>query len=456
MLFLTLTLAAAAVDPSILAQAQKLRDLALEDRTAYTMLESLTTEIGPRLAGTEAERRARGWSEKYLRRLGFKRVSVEPFDLETWVRGEETAEILAPYPQPLVVTALGRSGSARNLSGEVVYFSSFQALEEAESLQGKIAFIDHGMGKTQDGSSYSYFGKARFNGPSVAAAKGAKAVMIRSVGTHSHRIPHTGATSWKEGQSRVPAVAVSPPDADQIKRIVDSGKPLRVRMTVTPRVLGIQKSGNVVAELRGNRRPGEIIIAGGHLDSWDLGTGAVDDGAGVVITTAALHLIRKSGLKPARTIRVVHWGAEEVGLVGAKAYAKAHVGENFILGSESDFGAERIFRIDSNVSSEGQAVVDEMVRLLAPLGVAQGRKGSDYGGSSGPDLSPLNATGLPRFRLAQDGTDYFDLHHTPDDTFDKVKPDALAQNVAAYAVFLWIAANVDTDFRKPAVANSGE
>ncbi|MEM6533965.1 MAG: M20/M25/M40 family metallo-hydrolase, partial [Myxococcota bacterium] len=315
---------AASVDPAVMAAAEQLRDRALEDRTAYAMLESLTTEIGPRLAGTDDERRARVWSVNYLRRLGFKRVSVEPFELETWIRGEEVAEIVAPYPQPLVVTALGRSGAAKKLTGEVVYFESLQALEAAQSLRGKIAFIDHTMNKTQDGSSYSYFGKARFNGPSIAAAKGAKAVMIRSVGTHSHRMPHTGGTSWADGQKRVPAIAVSPPDADQIKRIVGAGKTLRVRMTVTPRVLGIRESGNVIAEVRGSERPDEIIIAGGHLDSWDLGTGAVDDGAGVAITTAALHLIRSAGLKPRRTIRVVHWGAEEVGLVGAKAYAKAH------------------------------------------------------------------------------------------------------------------------------------
>ncbi|MEM6533636.1 MAG: hypothetical protein AAF654_13505, partial [Myxococcota bacterium] len=150
------------------------------------------------------------------------------------------------------------------------------------------------------------------------------------------------------------------------------------------------------------------------------------------------------------------WGAFLVGLGGPNASPPAHAGESFILGSESDFGADRVFRIDSNVSEEGQLVVDEMLRVLAPIGVARGRTGGTFFGSSGPDLSPMNATGLPRFRLSQDGTDYFDLHHTPDDTFDKVKPDALAQNVAAYAVFLWIAANVDTDFRPRPVPTSSE
>ncbi|MEL6546040.1 MAG: M20/M25/M40 family metallo-hydrolase [Myxococcota bacterium] len=462
-LLTALALLSASFEPDlkIRKQAEQLRDAALSDDTAYRYLESLTTEIGPRLAGTEDEARARSWSVKALKALGFKQVRVEPFDMETWIRGKETARILAPFPQPLSVTALGRSGStgSRELTGTVAVFQSIKDLEAlpSGSLRGKIAYVSHQMGKTMDGSSYGYFGKVRFKGPSIAASKGAKAILIRSVGTDSHRMPHTGGTSWEEKQIPIPALALSNPDADQLERIARRGQSIKVGMTVTPKVLGMRKSGNVIVDLPGTDSPKEIVVVGGHLDSWDLGTGAVDDGAGVAITTGAVHLIQKLGLKPKRTIRLIHWGAEEVGLYGAKAYAKAHADElgEHVLGSESDFGAERVYAIHANVSSDGEALIEAMLAVMAPLGIGRGTMGPSFTGSGGPDLIPLHSRGLPRFRLAQDGTDYFDLHHTPDDTFDKVKPEALAQNVAAYAVFLWFVANSDVDFRpSPAVSAS--
>lgn len=441
------------VSESVLQTAERLRDQALEDNTAYRLVESLTTEVGPRLAGTAAERRARAWALDALVALGFPkpRISVEPFEMETWIRGAERARIVSPFPQPLVVTALGRSAStgARGMQGELVVFKTFDALKRASkrTLRGKIAYVGHSMTKTQDGSGYAYFGRARFRGPGVAAQKGAKAILVRSVGTHHHRLPHTGATGWPDDVTPIPAVAVSPPDAEQIERIADRGQTMVVAMTVTPRIVGIKKSANIVVDIPGRTRPEEIIIVGGHLDSWDLGTGAVDDGAGVAITTAAVRLIERLDTRPERTIRLVLWGAEEVGLYGAKSYAQRHAADRHILGSESDFGAERVYRIDAHVSKAGGEVVKEMLRLLAPLGVGPGTIGPMFTGSSGPDLSPLNKRGLPAFRLAQDGRDYFDLHHTPDDTFDKIDPQALAQNVAVYAVFLWLAANTEADFR---------
>jgi hypothetical protein len=455
--------AAAGSSPAVLQQAERLRDAALKDDTAWKWVEGLTTEVGPRLAGTPEEKRAREWTVSSLKELGFpaESIRIEPFTLETWVRGEETARITAPFPQPLVVTALGRSGSTEEgeLEAEVVVFKTLAELEAQPegALTGRMAYISHAMGKTQDGSSYGYFGRVRFNGPSIAASKGAVGCLIRSVGTHSHRLPHTGGTGWGD-IPRIPAVALSPPDADQIERIAARGETIRVAMTVTPRVLGLRESGNVVVDLVGSVRPEEIVVVGGHLDSWDLGTGAVDDGAGVAITTAAVDLIRRSGLRPARTIRLIHWGSEEVGLIGAKAYAERHADtlDQHVIGSESDFGADRIYKIQGHVSKEGQVVVDEMLRLLAPLGVARGKMGPDFTGSSGPDLSPLNAAGLPRFRLEQDGRDYFDYHHTPDDTLDKIDPEKLRQNVAAYAVFLWLAANTDADFRPELTGPEGD
>lgn len=446
--------AAPPVSKAVLKQAAELRDAAMKDDTAWKWVEALTTEVGPRLAGTPEEKRAREWTVRNLKALGFPAdtVRVEPFTLKTWIRGAETARIVAPFPQPLVLTALGRSGSTgpKGLEAEVVVFETVDALEAAPagSLKGRIAYIGHAMGKTQDGSSYGYFGRTRFQGPSIAASKGAIGCLIRSVGTHSHRFPHTGGTGWRDIEP-IPAAALSPPDADQIERIASRGETIRVAMTVTPKVIGIRDSGNVVVDLRGTKRPEEIVVVGGHLDSWDLGTGAVDDGAGVAITTAAVDLIRRAGLKPARTIRLIHWGSEEVGLIGANAYAERHAKalDDHIIGSESDFGADRVYQIEGHVSKDGEAVIDEMLRLLAPLGVGRGTIGPAFTGSSGPDLSPLNAKGLPRFRLKQDGRDYFDYHHTPDDTLDKIDPAKLRQNVAAYVVFLWLAANTDVSFR---------
>lgn len=442
------------VPPEVLEQAAKLRDLALQDDGAWDWVEALTTEVGPRLAGTPEEAAARDWTVKRLEALGFpkKHIHVEPFPLETWVRGDETARIVSPYPQNLVVTALGRSAATgpKGLEAEVVVFETVDDLERAPegSLKGRIAYISHAMSKTQNGSSYGYFGKARFRGPSIAASKGAVGCLIRSVGTHSHRMPHTGGTGWQDVDP-IPAAALSPPDADQLERIAARGETIRVTMTLTPEVVGTRQSGNVYADLRGSERPDEIVIVGGHLDSWDLGTGAVDDGAGVAITTAAVDLIRRSGLQPKRTIRVVHWGAEEVGLYGARAYAEKHAKtlDQHVIGSESDFGADVVYGIEGHLSKDGEAVVEEMLRLMAPLGVGRGIMGPRFVGSSGPDLSPLNSMGLPRFRLKQDGTDYFDYHHTPDDTVDKIDPAKLRQNVAVYAVFLWIAANTDVQFR---------
>lgn len=442
------------VSAEVLAQAAQLRDAALQDDGAWTWVEGLTTEVGPRLAGTPEEAAARDWTVRNLRALGFdkKNVRVEPFEVETWVRGEETGRIVSPYPQNLVLTALGRSASTgeQGLEADVVVFETVDELERQPegSLEGRIAYIGHAMPKTQNGSSYGYFGKARFQGPSIAASKGAVGCLIRSVGTHSHRMPHTGGTGWQD-VAPIPAAALSPPDADQLERIAARGETVRVSLTLTPEVLGMRKSGNVIADLPGSERPEEIVIVGGHLDSWDLGTGAVDDGAGVAITTAAVDLIRRSGLTPKRTLRVVHWGAEEIGLYGARAYAERHAAtlDQHVLGSESDFGADVIYALDANLSADGMQVAQEMLRLMAPLGVVKGKLGPGFQGSSGPDLSPLNARGLPRFRLKQDGTDYFDYHHTPDDTVDKIDPAKLRQNVAAYVVFLWLAANTDVDFR---------
>ena len=434
-----------------LAHAEMLLAQALAGSNAMAIVTSLTTEVGPRLAGSEAEARARVWALNTLTEKGFANVRNELFEMDAWERHEEGAEILAPYPQPLAVTALGGSvpTDENGLSAEVALFETLEDLRRAPegSLTGRIAYVGHAMQRTQDGSSYGYFNEARTAGPSVAAGKGAIGYLIRSVGTDSHRFPHTGSLRYREDMPRIPALALSNPDADQIERIAADGETLSVLIKVDSSEVLAAQSGNVIAEVVGREAPDEIVVIGAHLDSWDLGTGAVDDGAGVGITMAALELIKDAGLAPRRTIRLVLWGAEEVGLLGANAYRDRHeasLGQH-IIGSESDFGGGRVWKVTADSQTEaGDALFAEIARLLAPIGIAPG---SDDLPGGGPDLYPLIAAGVPTLRLHQDGRDYFDLHHTADDTVDKLDAASLDQNVAAFAVFAWLVADSDISFR---------
>ena len=455
-LVLYFTASASIADPlsrESLAHAEMLRAQAMMGSNAMAIVTSLTTEVGPRLAGSQAEARARVWAIKTLTEKGFANVRNEPFEMNAWERHEEGAEILTPYPQPLAVTALGGSVSTKEdgLSAEVELFETLEDLKRAPagSLSDRIAYVGHAMQRTQDGSSYGYFNEARTAGPSIAAGKGAVGYLIRSVGTDSHRFPHTGSLRYQQGVPRIPALALSNPDADQLERIAGDGKTLSVRIKVESSEVPAAQSGNVIAEVVGREVPEEIVVIGAHLDSWDLGTGAIDDGAGVGITMAALELIKDAGLAPRRTIRLVLWGAEEVGLLGAKAYRdryEAALGQH-VIGSESDFGGGRVWKVTADSrTNAGDALFAEIARLLAPIGIAPG---SDNQPGGGPDLYPLIAAGVPTLRLHQDGRDYFDLHHTADDTVDKLDAASLDQNVAAFAVFAWLAADSEVSFRAP-------
>ena len=446
--------AAEPISRESLAHAEMLRAQAMAGSNAMAIVTSLTTEVGPRLAGSEAEARARGWAVDMLAEKGFANVRNELFEMDAWERHEEGAEILAPYPQPLAVTALGGSISTEKegLSAQVALFETLEDLKRAPegSLSGRIAYVGHAMQRTQDGSSYGYFNEARTAGPSIAASKGAVGYLIRSVGTDSRRFPHTGSLRYQEGMPRIPALALSNPDADQLERIAKDDKAISVRIRVDSSDVPAVQSGNVIAEVVGREAPEEVVVIGAHLDSWDLGTGAVDDGAGVGITMAALELIKDAGLAPRRTIRLVLWGAEEVGLLGASAYRDQHQGEleQHVIGSESDFGGGRVWKVTADSQTEeGDALFAEIARLLAPIGVAPG---SDDQPGGGPDLYPLIAAGVPTLRLHQDGRDYFDLHHTADDTVDKLDAASLDQNVAAFAVFAFLVADSDVSFRSSA------
>jgi Zn-dependent M28 family amino/carboxypeptidase len=408
---------------------------------AMDILTDLTTEVGQRLAGSDREAAAREWAVARLTALGFANVHQEPFTITAFVRGAETARLTGPYPQALHITALGNSVPTPKggLTAELVYFASLDALKAAPagSLTGKIAFIDNQMRANQDGSGYGPYGNARRQGPAVASGKGALAAVIRSAGTDHNRDPHTGATNFPAGSKAIPAGAVSAPDAALIARIAARGKPMTIALVLEGHPQPNAPSGNVVADLPGRDPSLPPILVGCHLDSWDLGTGAIDDGAGCAIVAAAALRAQEDG-KPLRTIRVLWAGSEELGGFGGEAYAKAHAGDPHALAMESDFGADRVWRVQIGLADANKALGDKVAAALAPLGIVRGA-GKPQGGT---DVEPIIAAQkLAVIDLDQDGTRYFDLHHTPDDTLDKVDPAQLEQNVAAWSAVLKVVAN---------------
>jgi Zn-dependent M28 family amino/carboxypeptidase len=412
------------------------------DDVAWDFVEGITTEVGPRQAGTEAEARGRLWALDWLRTQGFARVAEEPYLMQTWVRGVELAEIAAPFAQPMRITALGTSAAtpAEGLTAEVVGFMSYADLEAAPagSLAGKIAFISHDMRTTQDGSGYAFAGPARWTGPALAASKGAVATVIRSIGTESHRTPHTGGTTFPAGTAAIPAGALSNPDADNLERMLAraGSRPVTMKLVLTPRSLGETQSGNVVAEVSGTDPSLPPVLLACHLDSWDLGTGAIDDASGCAIIAAAAKAVRTAG-RPRRTIRLLLAGAEETGVWGGNAYAEAHKDEPIAVALESDFGADRIWRFDSNFRDSNPELHRKLIKAVARFGVAA----STVNATGGADIGIARDQNAAIIDLQQDGSRYFDLHHTPDDTLDKVDSAQLRQNVAVWTQVVGILAN---------------
>ena len=417
----------------------ELRDDALaNDSYAWDITEALTTEVGQRLAGTEVEARARSWAVARLRSLGFSNVRVEEFPVTVSTRGSESAEILSPFPQRLVVSALGGSGftGPEGVTGEVVGFDSVDSLRLAPdaAVRGKIVFIDHRMTATQDGSSYGQFGAPRRQGPTVASNKGALALVIRSIGTDHDRLPHVGVMSFEAGAKPIPVGALSVPDAEQVERILKRGQPVMLRLRLEGRRIE-GTSGNVIAELPGANPALPPVLVGCHLDSWDLGTGAIDDAAGCGIVAAAAKRIMDRGT-PLRTIRVVWFGAEEIGLFGGLDYQRRHGREPHHAIAESDFGADRVWQVDSKLGEPRRAEALALGTALAPLGVRTGELDS----AGGSDIGPMITAGVPAVELSQDGIRYFDIHHTANDTLDKIDRAQLRQNVAAWTTMLAVLA----------------
>lgn len=431
---------AAAMPPPL--PLEWLADDALEnDKLAWDFTEGVTTEVGPRLAGSEAEARARDFAVAWLKAHGFANVHVEEFTIPGWERGEAKASIVSPFPQPLRLAALGRSGAtpADGITAEVVRFASFADLQAApaESLTGKIAYVTHAMERSQDGSGYGFAGPARWVGPAIAANKGAIATVIKSIGTDRHRNPHTGGTTFRD-VSPIPAAALSVPDAEQLDRVFarSKGKPVMLHLVLTPRSVGPLSSGNVMADIVGTNPKLPPVILACHLDSWDLGTGAVDDGAGCGIIAAAAKQATKSE-RPLRTIRLLLAGAEEPGGLGGDAFAKAHGDKPVAVAIESDFGADRVWRFKSNFAVQNADLHNRIAKAVARFGVST--VATPAGGGEDIDIAREQNAGV--IDLDQDGTRYFDLHHTPDDTLDKVDPVQLRQNVAVWTQVVGILAN---------------
>jgi Zn-dependent M28 family amino/carboxypeptidase len=438
--------------------ARMLAEAGLQSDYAYEITEDLTTRIGPRLAGTPAEHAALEWGVALFEELGFENVRIEEFPLDLWTRGRsiyEEVAITAPFPQELYAISLGGAAATPEggLEAEVVFFDSYDDLLEADdapdALAGKLVFVNDRMERSITGEGYGWANRKRTQGWREVEARGGVGLLIRSVGTSSNRFAHTGMMSFPdEVMPEIPALAVSAPDADQIERIAGMGETITIRMTTYAGWRGEVTSGNVIGEIVGREAPEEIVIIGAHIDSWDTATGALDDGAGIGITVDAARLIKEMlPENPRRTIRVVMFGAEEVGLVGARAYAQARMDDgtldNHVIGSESDFGAGPVWRFSSGVGPDALPVLDAIGEELAFLGIERG--GNESGG--GPDMIPLQMLGVPMARLDQDGTDYFDFHHTPNDTMDKIDPENMRQNVAAWAAFTYLVAELDTDFR---------
>jgi carboxypeptidase Q len=448
------------IPQAALDTAATLRERALADRVAWDVVESLTTETGPRLAGSEADARAVRWAEAKFKALGYDRVWLEPVTFPKWIRRSERGDVLGEHAQPLTLTALGGS-PAGTVEGEIVRFADLAALEAAPagSLAGKIAFVDYTMQRSRDGNGYGPASRIRSRGPSAAIRAGAIGYLMRSAGTENNRYPHTGITRFDEGLTPIPSAALALPDAEQLTRLLARGKPVRVRLALDCGWDGAANSHNVIGEVTGRDRKlrDDVVVIGAHLDSWDLGTGAIDDGAGVAITMAAGRLIAQlpKAQRPPRTIRVIAFANEEQGLYGGKAYAdnRAAAGEiaRQQIAAESDFGAGRIYAFNSNAAPHARGALVQIAEALKPLGIdyAEGK------GGPGPDLIPLTQQGAVWAWLAQDGTDYFDYHHTPDDTLDKIDPASLAQNTAAYAVFAYLAASADGSFGSAAKSAPG-
>jgi carboxypeptidase Q len=451
-LYAMITEGRSAWPPEQLATMARLRDGAMQDPYALNELRHLTDNIGPRLSGSPQAQQAVDYVAAEMRALGAE-VTLEKAMVPHWVRGQETAEVVA-WPsqtpgttQKVVLTALGGSVAtpAEGITAEVVVVDNWQQLHALpqDAVKGKILLFNHKFDKElaaqgRGGSAYGGGVVYRGAGPMAGGALGAVAVLVRSVGGADYRLPHTGVTEYAPGVPKIPAAAVTAEDADLLKDLTSQG-PLKLHLTLTPQTLPDAPSYNVIADWKGSERPEQVVIVSGHLDSWDLGTGAIDDGAGVVVSMETIKLLHDLNIHPRRTVRFVAWMSEEEGSQGAAAYMADHATEmaDHIGAIESDLGSDH----PTGIYYAGKPALHEWLRPVAEVLDTIGAETLVAAPETGEDIGGLTEKGVPSFAPVQDSRTYFNYHHTAADTFDKVDPRHLDENSAVMAVLAYALAD---------------
>jgi hypothetical protein len=418
-------------------------------RGAHERLVTLCDEHGHRLSGSPELESAIAWAADRLREEGHENVALEPVVIPRWVRGEESAIILEPRLEPMHMLGLGMSVGtpAEGITAEVVTVADEKELEAiGEGVRDRIVLFNNPMPtwNKEDGACYGKTVRFRIRGANLAAALGAKAVLVRSVTAHSLRTPHTGTLRYAPDEPKIPAAAVSTEDADLIARLQAAGHTVKARLSMGAHLDGTVTSSNVVAEIRGRELPDEVVIISGHIDSWDVGQGAHDDGAGVVMAMEALGTIRRLGLQPRRTIRLVLWTNEENGMAGVKQYIEAHKAElpNIVAALEADAGgfapvAFGVAHQDEQRQARAAEQLGELLKQLRAVGELEVKPGR-----GAPDVGKMKKHGVTVLGLYTHGEHYFDYHHTEADTVDKVDPEELTRSAAAMAGLAWLLAEM--------------
>ncbi|MEO8194779.1 MAG: M28 family metallopeptidase [Gemmatimonadales bacterium] len=416
--------------------ANRMITTALADSSAWNRLALLADKFGHRISGSSSLEAAIGWIIAEMKRDGLENVRGEPVMVPKWVRGQESADLVSPRAMPLHMIGLGRSiATPRNgITAQVMVVNDFDELtRRAAEAKGKIVLFDVPF------TSYGQTVRYRSSGATAAAKVGAVAALIRSVSSFSMQNPHTGAMGYDSTVVKIPAAALSVEDAMMLHRMVNRGEKVVVTLKMSARTLPDLPSRNVVAEIMGSEKPNEVVVLGGHIDSWDIGQGAMDDGGGCVAAWEAVKLMKKLGIRPKRTVRVVLWTNEENGSRGANGYRDAHRGEidNHVMAMESDNGVFKVQGLGITAGEGGIAMAADIASLFSAIGATQA---SDGGVDA--DTGPLNELGVPAMSPLVDGTRYFWYHHSSADTMDKLNPKEMAENVALMAVTAFVVADM--------------
>ncbi|MBI3050398.1 MAG: M20/M25/M40 family metallo-hydrolase [Acidobacteria bacterium] len=417
--------------------ATRLIHAATADHFAWRRLAELTDTYGHRLSGSENLERAIGWAVETMRRDGLEDVRTEPVMVPRWVRGRESAEIVFPLKHPIAMLGLGGSIATPpgGIEAEVVVVGAFEELRSrAAELRGRIVLFNTPFTTYSDTVAY------RTGGPRAASQLGAVAALVRAVGPTGLRTPHTGSVQYGQGIPPIPAASIAAEDADRIARLTARGVRVRVRLTMEARAEPDVESANVVGEIRGRERPEEVVLLGGHFDSWDVGTGASDDAVGCIITWEVARLMVKLGLRPRRTVRIVLFANEENGLRGATAYATRHAAHasNHVFALEADSGVFNPASLGFSGSAAARNLVRDIATLLAPLGLSD-----IVAGGGGADIGPIAQAGnAPMMAYLGNAGRYFAIHHTPADTIERIAPEEVSKAAAAIAVMAYVIAEM--------------